>query len=139
MKTMSRVALAGVFALGLASAAQAQSPQIPTPANTSPINPVATDGSPLPHDNASNGSGLFSGRSAFVAPVGGVVNAAGTVVGTGVDAAGNVVNAAGNVVDSAGNVVGTSVGVAGSAVHGGLDATGAVVNGGANAVGNAIP
>lgn len=46
MKTASYV-IAAVLAAGLASAASAQDAQIPSWANASPANPVATDGSSL--------------------------------------------------------------------------------------------
>jgi hypothetical protein len=117
MKTISSVALAGVFALGLASAAQAQSPQIPSLSQTNPPNPVATDGSPLPHNNTVNGAQLQTGRSVFVDPVSGIVGAG---VGT------------------AGALVGAGVGVAGGAVDTGLNATGTVVNGTLDAAGNVV-
>lgn len=117
MTNLSRVALAGVFALGLATAAQAQSPQIPSLSQTNPQNPVATDGSPLPHNNTLNGSDLRSGRSAFVDPVGGIV---GTGVGT------------------AGSIVGTGVGIATGAVDTGVNAAGTVVGGTVDAAGRVI-
>lgn len=103
MTTLSKLALAGVFGLGLISAAQAQStsplPSVPNPANPYPLNPVATDGTPLQRYNGVAG-GLSSGRSAFV-PAGGVV-------GTGVDTGLGI----------AGDAVGTGLGVAGTAVDG---------------------
>ena len=58
---IASTALVGV----LATAAHAQSAQLPTPANPTPLNPVATDGSPLPLRGA-RGDGLVTGRSAFV-------------------------------------------------------------------------
>ena len=117
MTNLSRVALAGVFALGLASAAQAQSPQIPSLSQTNPQNPVATDGSPLPHNNTSNGGAILTGRSAFVDPVGGIVGAG---IGT------------------AGSIVGTGVGVATGAVNTGLNAAGTVVGGTVDAAGRVV-
>lgn len=106
MKTLSKLALAGVFGLGLISAAQAQStsplPSVPNPANPYPLNPVATDGTPLPRYNGIAGGGLYSGRSAFV-PAGGIVGA-GVDTGLGI----------------AGDAVGTGPGVAGRAVNGSL-------------------
>ncbi len=111
------LALTSAFVLGLGVAAQAQSPQIPTIANPNPANPVATDGSPLPHNNTINAAPLLSGRSAAVNPVGGIV-------GTGVDAATGVVNLG---VGAAAGAVDTGLGVTGAAVGTGLNATGAVV------------
>ena len=87
MKTFYSVALAGALALGLATAAQAQSaaPTIPNPANPTPLNPVATDGSPLPYRGAGdNGNGLLTGRSVF-APVGAVIGTGLGVANTAVD------------------------------------------------------
>jgi hypothetical protein len=115
---ISRFVVAGAFALGLATAAHAQSPQVPTPYNTNPVNPIATDGSPISHNNADNsGRGLQTGRSAYVDPVSGVV-------GTGANAAGAL--------------VGTGVGIAAGAVDTGLTAAGTVVNGGVDAFGNVV-
>ncbi len=71
MKTVTKLALATSFALALASAAQAQSPQVPTQANPYPANPIATDGSPLPRESFD--TPLRTGRSAF-APVGDVIS-----------------------------------------------------------------
>ena len=68
-KIITRLTLAGVFALGLVGAVQAQT--IPTPANPTPAFPIATDGTPLPRSNV---DGTFTGRSAF-APLGDTVGA----------------------------------------------------------------
>ena len=98
MKTVSSFALAGAVVLGLAPVAQAQTylgPQIPTPANPNPLNPVATNGTPLPSRFFNDGP-VLTGRSAYVAgPVGVVgagVGAAGAVVDTSLGAVGTVVN-----------------------------------------------
>ena len=113
MMNMSRATLAGVFALGLIGAAHAQSPSVPMLGDSNPANPVATDGTPLPRNNTVGGHELFSGRSAFVDPVGGVVGAG---------------------VNTAGAVVGTGLGIANSAV----DAGGQVITGGVNAAGQIV-
>jgi hypothetical protein len=79
MKTITLLSVAAL-ALGL-TAAQAQSfaPQIPTPANPFPENPVATDGSPLAlHSQAGV---LRTGRSAY-APLGGVVTLVPDAIGS---------------------------------------------------------
>ena len=101
MKTILATVLAGGLTLAIAAAAHAQSAQIPTPVNPYPINPVATDGSPLPsQSNAvrSGGYGPYTGRSvasapfAFVGDVAGAgLGAAGAAVGTGVGAVNGVV------------------------------------------------
>lgn len=94
MKIVSSIALAGVLTLGIATVAQAQStslaPSVPNPANPYPLNPVASDGTPLPRYN---GVDVYSGRSAYVAPgygygpgvVGGAVDDGLGVAGAGVD------------------------------------------------------
>jgi hypothetical protein len=113
MKIINTLALGTVLALGLATAAQAQSPAIPTPANPFPENPIATNGTPLNRPSFGNSTdGLFTGRSAF-APVGDVVGTAGRVVGTGLDAAGGIAN--------------TGLNAAGGVVDGGVAATGQVL------------
>lgn len=94
MKTILATVLAGGFSLALAAAAHAQSPQIPTPVNPYPINPVATDGTPLPSQSSAVRSGPSGGLGlgapyGFVGEfVGSGVNAATGVVGAGLDGAG---------------------------------------------------
>lgn len=84
MKTIYATLLAGGFTLAIAAAAHAQSAQIPTPVNPYPINPVATDGTPLP----SQSSAVRSGPSGIAAAPFGFV---GEFVGTGVNTAGGIV------------------------------------------------
>lgn len=89
MKTILATVLAGTFALSLAATAHAQSAQIPTPVNPYPINPVATDGSPLPSQSNAVRSGGYAGNAAPFNFVGNFVGAgrdtAGAVVGNGYD------------------------------------------------------
>ncbi len=92
MKTAITTILTGSIMLALATAASAQSPQIPTPANPYPINPIATDGTALPSqsDSVRSGNGIYTGRSASTSSPFGFV---GNVAGAGLDTAGSVVGA----------------------------------------------
>ena len=95
MKTILATVLAGSFTLALAVAAHAQSAQIPTPVNPYPINPVATDGTPLPgQSNAVRSGGFAATGSApfnFVGSFAGAgLDAAGAALGTGVGVANGV-------------------------------------------------
>ncbi len=85
MKTILATILAGSFTVALAAAAHAQSAQIPTPVNPYPINPVATDGTPLPSQSNAVRSGGYSanGASPF--------NFVGNFAGAGFNAADSVV------------------------------------------------
>jgi hypothetical protein len=104
MTKITSIALSTTFIAMIASSAYAQSAQIPTPANPNPMNPIATNGSPLPHNNTGRDV-VYTGRSAF-APVT-------TVLGYGVDAAGTIVTTGANV---AGEAVNAGVGTAGSII-----------------------
>ena len=99
MKTIIATLLAGSFTLALAAAAHAQSAQIPTPVNPYPINPVATNGTPLPSQSNAVRSGGYGpyGASPF--------NFVGNVAGTGLDAAGSVLGAG---VGAANGIVGNN-------------------------------
>ena len=113
MRTLSRTALVAAFTLGLVAAAQAQSASVPMPGANNPAYPVATDGSPLPHDNTIGGHDLLTGRSVVVDPIGGLVGAgvgtAGAVLDTGLGVATGAVDAGGRIVggtvDAAGQIV----------------------------------
>lgn len=96
MKTILATILAGAFTVSLAASAIAQSAQIPTPVNPYPINPVATDGTPLPSQSNAVRSGGYGPYNAapfnFVGNFAGAgLNTAGAVVGTGVGVANGVV------------------------------------------------
>lgn len=85
MKTILATILTGSFTLALAAAAHAQSAQIPTPVNPYPINPVATDGTPLPSQSNAVRSGGYAANSASP------FNFVGNFAGAGLDTAGSVV------------------------------------------------
>ena len=105
MKFALSLTLAATLAGAVVTTAHAQSAQVPNPANPTPLNPVATDGTPLPQ--SSSATGVFTGRSVAVgSPLG--------FVGDAVDAG----------VGTAGAVVGTGLGVAGATVKGGAGAVG---------------
>ena len=96
MKTILATVLAGSFTLALAAAAHAQSAQVPTPVNPYPINPIATDGTPLPSQSNAVRSGGYGPYGAapfdFVGNFAGAgLNAAGSVVGAGVGVANGAV------------------------------------------------
>ncbi len=101
------LALAGLLGAAFVATASAQVPQIPTPVNPRPANPVATDGTPLPLSSFA-GPGyntLQNGRSVgFAAPVLGSV---GGIVDGGLGLAGSAIDGVGNV---AGSVVGNTLG-----------------------------
>ena len=61
MKSIYAAALASAITLGFAVSAQAQT--IPTPANPTPPDAIATNGTPLPRDNA---DGNVAGRGLFL-------------------------------------------------------------------------
>ena len=102
------IAVAGILAVTLAASAKAEVPQIPTPVNPRPANPIATDGTPLPLRTFA-GPGyntLATGRSvgfdALVpGPIGGLVNG-------GVGLAGTAINGIGT---ATGSIVGGTLGV----------------------------
>ena len=85
MKTILATLLAGSFTLALAAAAHAQSAQIPTPVNPYPINPVATDGTPLPSQSNAVRSNGYAAANA------GPFNFVGNFAGAGLDTANSVV------------------------------------------------
>ncbi len=109
MKTLTAISLSAVFALALATGAQAQtySPEVPTPANPHPVNPIATNGTPLPRGpmeyNGGN-DGVLTGRSVFT-PVGAAVNLGAGIAGTALNAGVDTVGAAVNVVPATANAL----------------------------------
>ncbi len=65
MKTIYTAALASALTFGLAVSVQAQT--IPSPANPTPADPIATNGTPLPVNNAENDFGVRSLYAPFQA------------------------------------------------------------------------